>query len=73
MLKVMFPESDHIMITENELTGLFNLAYRVSNSIKWYNDYKDSEEGYRRMKIILFISLLTFSLVCFITGVVFLL
>ena len=47
MLKVLLPEKEPILITENEMVGLVNLFYRVSNSIKWYQENRQSEERYR--------------------------
>lgn len=44
VFKIIFPSSNEVTLTENELSGLFNLAYRLSNSVKWYKEYIDSEE-----------------------------
>ena len=72
MLKVLLPEKEPILITENEMVGLVNLFYRVSNSIKWYQENRQSEERYRLFMIFIVSVLFLLSLVFVIIGVVLL-
>lgn len=61
MFKVVFPEDEKIMVTENELAGLFNLIHRLSNSIKWYKEWRQYEKRQAFYKTVMFAVLLAFA------------
>jgi ERO1-like protein beta len=70
VFKIIFPISGEVTLTENELSGLFNLAYRLSNTIKWYKEYTDSEERVMFYKTALFWVIFAFVILLLIIATV---
>ena len=72
MLKVILPEKDPVFITENEMVGLLNLFHRVSNSVKWYRENRQSETRYRLFMIFIVWLLFLWSIWLLIVGILIL-
>ena len=71
IFKVMFPvENETPTLTENELSGLLNLAHRISNSIKWYKSWVKHEERDAFYKMILFAVFLGLVVILLLVAVV---
>lgn len=70
MFKVIFTLDDKALITENELTGLINLVHRLSNSIKWYREYREYEDKDAFIKTIIFACLIALAIIMFIIAVI---
>lgn len=69
MFKILFSKDGTALITENELTGLMNLAHRLSNSIKWYREYRKYEEQESFYKTILFAALVALTVIVLIIAI----
>ena len=69
MFKVLFPMEEEIILTENELVGLINTVFRLSNTIKWYNEYLNYEQKESFFKTIIFSILLALVIILFIVAI----
>lgn len=69
MFKILFAKNETALITENELTGLMNLVHRLSNSIKWYKEYRKYEEQEAFYKTILFAALVALTAIILLVAI----
>ena len=69
MFKVLFPEQEHILLTENELSGLFNLIHRLSSSIKWYREWRDYEDQQILYKSLLLAGIIGIAAILFLFAI----
>lgn len=68
MLRVLLHENNEVFLTENELKGLVNLMHRVSDSVKWYKEFRESEDRHKTIMIILFCLLSVLAVVLIAIG-----
>ena len=71
-LKILFTEHNQTLVTENELIGLFNLMFRISNSISWYESYCNDEDVENFTRFIIFGVLMLCLAIIFIIAVILL-
>ena len=68
VLKILFSDSNHIEITDNEMIGLVHLLHRVTNAVKWYKEYRNTEVRYRVFSIFTFCILILIAIIMLAIG-----
>lgn len=69
MFKIIFPKDDEIVLTENELVGFINLAHRLSNTVRWYKEWREYEEQEAFYKTVLFAAISGLIILLFIIAI----
>jgi hypothetical protein len=56
----MFAKGHEAKLTRNEMVGLINLTGKLSNSLKWYQEWLEREEEMNfHRKVVYFVSILS--------------
>jgi len=59
-MKIMFAKGHEAKLTRNEMVGLINLTGKLSNSLKWYQEWLEREEEMNfHRKVVYFVSILS--------------
>ncbi|CAI2368559.1 unnamed protein product [Moneuplotes crassus] len=70
MLKILFTEEGKkVVLSENELVGLMNTIFRLSNSIKWYEEQQDHEAGEAFFKTMMYCIALAIAVILIILAI----
>jgi len=67
-MKIMFAKGDEAKLTRNEMVGLVNLLAKMSDSLKWYQEWieiEDSKEIYRTIYKVASVGLLVLMFMLF--------
>lgn len=55
VMKILFAKGNEARLTRNEMVGLINLLTKLSNSVKWYQEWLEHEETtYAQKKLIFY-------------------
>lgn len=69
MFKVLFPQETATILTENELVSYVNLVHRISNSVKWYHEWREYEQREYFWKTLVYCAVWALILILFIIAV----
>lgn len=71
MFKILFtPKEKETILSENELVGFLNTVYRLSNTIKWYQEFLEFEAKEDFFKTMMYSILLSIAAIFFFVAVV---
>lgn len=66
VMKIMFGTNKEALLTRNELVGLINLVAKLSNSVKWYQEWLKYEDSMNIQKRVEYYGVMV--ILCIING-----